>query len=75
MGAENFKNFENKALIFKVNGHHFKDAVVITLNGSDLFDIYYVNRKQEIVDMATDIYFDDLVDTIDKKIEYIADYK
>jgi len=49
MGAENFKNFENKALIFKVNGHHFKDAVVITLNGSDLFDIYYVIVSRKLL--------------------------
>jgi len=73
-GAENFRNYQNKALIFKVNGHHFKDAIVITLNSSDLFDVYYVNRQTEIVDMDTDIYFDDLVDRIDKRIEYISDY-
>jgi len=73
-GAHAWTNIQNKALKFKVQGHHFKGWVILTVNGSDLFDIYYVNRKLEILDSVTDIYLEDLIDVIDIKVERIKEY-
>jgi len=73
-GAHAWTNIQNKALKFKVQGHHFKGWVILTVNGSDLFDIYYVNRNLEILDSVTDIYLEDLIDVIDIKVERIKEY-
>ena len=73
-GAHNWTNVKNKALLFKVNGHHFKGVVAITLGGSDLYAFHLLNIKQDVIYSDTDIYFDELVERIDKKIEWIADY-
>lgn len=74
-GARNFTNLHNKALLFRVSGHHFKGIVAITLNGSDLYDFHLLNRNRDVIYSDTDIFFEDLVERIDKKIEWIADYK
>lgn len=57
-----------------VNGHHHKGLVYIFVNGADLFDVYLTNYKGKIKDIGTDIYFEDLVDWIDQKIEKIDEY-
>jgi hypothetical protein len=57
-----------------VNGHHHKGYVYITLNFLDLFDVYLVNKKGVIKDKMTDLYFDQLVEAIDEKIEKIDAY-
>ena len=64
----------NLCLSFKVQGHHFKGVVNIALNGADLFDVYYT-KKNVIQDIQTDVYIEDLIDTIDRKVEYIKEYK
>ena len=65
----------NKGLILKVNGHHLKGGyVVITLDHSDTFRVNYLNRVGRLVNTDTDVYIDELFDTIDKQIEYISEY-
>lgn len=74
--ARNFTNLADKALLFRVSGHHFKGLVAITLNGRDLYDFHLVTLiNREVVYTATDIFFEDLVERIDEKIEKIATYK
>jgi hypothetical protein len=70
-GARGWTNVNNhKALKFRVNGRLFKGFVYITVNGLDLFDIYFTKIKSStIVNKAKDIYLEDLIETIDKIVE------
>lgn len=65
---------EPKALRFAVQGYHHKGHVYIVLNGQDLYDVYFTTRKGKIVDSKCGIYFDMLVDVIDKRVEKIPEY-
>lgn len=65
---------DHKVLRLRVSGHHHKGYVWITVNGSDLFDIYFTNLKGEIKKEAKDVYLDMLIDTIDVHVERIAAY-
>ncbi len=57
-----------------VRGRHHKGLVYIFVNGLDLFDVYLTDYKGKIKDIGTDIYFDDLANWIDEKIEKIEAY-
>ena len=74
-GAHAFTNIKNKALRMKVEGHHHKGHVYISVNGMDLYDVHLTNLDGTLKEEITDIYFDDLFNTIDKKVEYISEYK
>lgn len=57
-------------LMLTVNGYKHKGHVLITLNGSDLYDFVLLNRLYKPVgEKHTDVYFDDLFDRIDELIE------
>jgi len=58
-----------------VQGHHHKGHVWIFLNGLDLFDVYFTSRQNTIKEIKTDLYFDMLVDVIDKFVEWVPEYK
>ena len=68
-GSKNFINWKNQMLSFKVNGMKFKGTVNSVLNGSDLYDIYYVNRLDNLKHESKDVYFDQLQEVIDSVIE------
>lgn len=74
-GARGWTSIEGKILKFRVSGHLFKGVVYVGVNGKDLFDIYLTNLKGDIKQEINDIYIDDLIDTIDQKVERIADYR
>ena len=74
-GGQAFTQHKGKWLRFKVNGHHHKGHVYITLNGADLYDVTLTTTKGTIVKEMTDIYFDELVDRIDVAIERIPEYE
>lgn len=80
-GAHDYRNIENKILRFKVGGRHFKGLVWIAVNGADLFNIYFSKGRRsengcyELVEKISDIFIEDLLDTIDKKVEYMPNYK
>lgn len=74
-GARGWTGIAGKILKFRVSGHLFKGVVYVGVNGKDLFDIYLTNLKGDIKQEINDIYIDDLIDTIDQKVERIADYK
>lgn len=74
-GAHTWVMKEDMWLRFKAEGHHHKGHVYIILAWNDTFTIIYTTLKGKIVDINTEIYIDMLIDTIDKRIEYINDYK
>jgi len=74
-GAQNFVNINNRGLQFKVNGHHHKGHVYLFVNAADLFDIYLTSTRGNIKEKICDIYLDQLVDVLDKKIEWIDIYE
>lgn len=67
---------DTRMLRFWVNGHHHKGYVYIFLNGADLFDVYLTNKDGKIVQKTPEmgLFFDQLVDWIDEKIEKISAY-
>ena len=73
-GAHAWRTLESKGLRFAVSGHHHKGHVYIVLAWDDTFTIYYTTRQGKILDKQEMIYIDMLIDTIDKKVEYIAEY-
>lgn len=74
-GARGWTSIEGKILKFRVSGHLFKGAVYVGVNGKDLFDIYLTNLRGDIKQEINDVYIDELIDTIDEKVERISDYK
>jgi hypothetical protein len=60
----------------RVSGNHHKGYVYIFLNGMDLFDVYLTTLQNKIK-IRTDemgIYFDQLVEWIDDRVERIPEY-
>jgi hypothetical protein len=74
-GANQFTNFENRALMFKVSGHHHKGYVLITLAYDDTYSVYIINNRAKVLNTYTMVYFDDLTELIDNRIEKIKDYQ
>ena len=65
----------NQGLSFHVNGFKHKGRVSIQYNeGQDLFDIFLLDDNKIIVDTINMVYFDQLVEVIDEKIEKTDDY-
>ena len=73
-GPQAFKNFSNRVLRFKVNGHNHKGHVYVAVNGSDLYDVYLTTTRGNIVKEIRDIYFDELQDRVDDAVERIDSY-
>jgi Txe/YoeB family toxin of Txe-Axe toxin-antitoxin module len=67
-------NYQNKALILKVSGHHHKGYVVITLDFNDTYNVHIVNTRGTILNEYNMVYFDNLVRVIDNRIESIPEY-
>ena len=68
-------NLDNKGLIFRVNGHHHKGWVLITLNWDDTFEVHLINKDSSIKKTFDMVYIDSLIETIDTAVEKIADYE
>jgi hypothetical protein len=73
-GAVGWCRIGEKALRFKSNGYHHKGHVYISLNGKDLYDVLLTSMMGTIIDEIKDIYWDDLVEIIDNRIEKIPEY-
>ena len=69
------KNAYQKGLALKVHAHRHKGYVLITLNGGDYYDVDLISTRGNIKKQFTDLCFDELVETIDKEIEYVDTYK
>jgi len=75
-GAHGWTNVEKKALRFRVSGNHFKGLIFIVVNGADLFDVYLTKgAKLEIVDTLNDVFIEDLIPTIDERVERLPEYR
>jgi len=62
-------------LTFHVNGFKHKGKVSIKYNeGQDLFDVYLLDDNDKTVDTVNMVYFDQLVEVIDEKVEKTDDY-
>jgi hypothetical protein len=72
------QNGYSEGLMLKVNGHHHKGYVLITLAWDDTYCVYIISNiisnRGTIKDTYKDVYFDDLVSVIDDRIEKIPDY-
>ena len=73
-GANNFQNYLHKVLKFKVQGCHHKGHVYIVLASNDTFDVYLTSIQGTIKKKYDNIYIDQLIDVLDKDIEYIKEY-
>ena len=73
-GVSKLANFENKVLVMKVNGHHHKGYVFISLAWNDTYTVSIVTTHNNVKKTFTEVYFDMLADTIDKEIEYVKAY-
>lgn len=79
-GAEKFTvdNVKRpKMLRFYVSGMKHKGHVYIFVNGMDLYDVYITKKDGTIVDKSGDmgLYFDQLTDWIDDRIEKQDNYR
>ena len=74
-GANSFKGGSN-FLEFKVQGFKLKGRVRITLTSMDDYTIsYYKPRGIEPIKTVDGVFFDEMVDVIDKEVEYTgSDY-
>ena len=62
-------------LSFLVNGFKHTGKVSIHYNeGQDLFDVNFADLNDEIIDTINMVYFDQLVEVIDERVEKTDDY-
>ncbi|WP_418513693.1 hypothetical protein [Corallibacter sp.] len=74
-GTSKLINLNNKGLLLKVNGHHHKGYVLITLAWNDTYTVrFFNNQYNQVKNTLTEIYCDLLQDSIDEVIEKIDDY-
>lgn len=73
-GVSRLVNFDHKALGLLVNGKHYKFWVIITLESSDLYTVTFLKRDYSIRAQVSDLYFDQLAETIDWAIESKKDF-
>ncbi|MEW5675522.1 hypothetical protein ABGT15_04350 [Flavobacterium enshiense] len=74
-GVEKIYTVENSGIILKVNGHHWKHFVLITLAWNDTYTVTLLDGGFNPTKTMKEIYFDELQNRIDKEIEFISDYE
>lgn len=74
-GVSQITFIDKLGLLLKVNGHHHKDFVLITLGWEDLFIITLLDSEKNIIKSISGVYVDQLQTRIDKEIEFINSYK
>lgn len=74
-GVSKRVNLNNLGLMLKVSGHHHKGWVLITLGWEDLYRVHIISNRGLVLNEYVGIYFDDLVEIIDNRIEKIKDYE
>lgn len=73
-GVSKRVNLNNKGLMLKVSANHHKGWVLIILGWEDLYKVKIIGNNGKIIDEYDGIYFDELVSTIDDRIERIEGY-
>ena len=72
-GVSKMINLSNKGLLLRVSARRHKGWILITLNGSDLYDVYLVNTLGKVKKEIKDVYCDGLLDTIDEQLSQQMD--
>jgi hypothetical protein len=67
-------NLDDKGLLLKVSGNLHKGWVLITLEWNDTYNVTIISNKGEIKETFTEVYFTELTEVIDNRIEKIKDY-
>lgn len=73
-GAHDYCNLQDRGLLFKVQGHHHKGWVLITLNWTDTYTIKLFKQNGVEVYSLNMVYNEDLFNILDEKIEKIPEY-
>jgi hypothetical protein len=73
-GSNGFRNLNDKVLVFKVQGHHHKGYVCISLGWNDTYTIRLMSTHGNVKFEMEGVYFDMLFDILDEKIERIPEY-
>ena len=74
-GVENLFDVDGKGLMMKVNGYHHKGWVLITLGLDDYYRVHILTKIGEVLDSFEGICFDELLQTIDDRIEWVDEYE
>lgn len=67
-------NLQNKGLLLKVSANHHKGWVLITLGWEDLYKVKIISNNGKVLNEYEGIFFEDLVETIDNRIERLETY-
>jgi len=73
-GVSKTINVNNKGLLIRVSARRHTGWILITLNGSDLYDVHLLNTLGKVKKVIEDVYCDTLLDVIDDSIERIPEY-
>ena len=74
-GAHAWTKVNDKLLRFMVQARRHHGHVYIAVNAGDLFDVIFTTNRGRITDKIEDVFIEDLISTIDEKIERIDAYK
>ena len=74
-GVSKNASVKDRCILLKVNGHHHKGWVGITLGWMDTFDVHIIKMNGDILETIKDVYVFDLVETKDNRIEKIEAYQ
>ena len=65
----------DNGLSFMVQGFKHRGQVFIRYNeGQDLFEINLLDENEKVVETINMVYFDELIETIDNRVEKTNDY-
>ena len=74
-GVSNLINIQDKGLLMKVRGNHHKGYVFVTLGYEDLYQVHIISTQGNIKESIEGIFFDNLQEVIDRKIERVSEYQ
>lgn len=73
-GVSKMVNVDNQGLLMKVRGNHHKGYVFVTLGYDDLYQVHLISTHGNIKETLEGIFFDQLQEVIDDKIERVKEY-
>jgi hypothetical protein len=71
-GVSSLVNYNNKGLLFTVNGRYHKGYVFISLDFNDTYTVDIINFEGNILNTYEMVYFDMLTEIIDNRIETVG---
>ena len=64
-----------RGLRFTVSGMIHKGHVYVFLSANDTFEVHLTSRRGRLIETIKDVYLEDLIETIDIKVERIKNYR